>query len=367
MTYFWPFVAALGLSFALTGIARSLGMKFNLVSTPRERDIHQKALPRIGGVAIFLSFLVISLIFFLFVNPSLQFSSSMIWGVDRRILGMWVGGFLITGMMLLDDIFGLSAWKKLAIQVLVALVLIASGIGIDHLASPFGTTINLNSIYVPLFTYHGIVYHFSLLSDLLTLVWLVAMMNIMNFVDGVDGLAGGLATIAAFVIFLLSVQMRVNQPATAFISIILAGASLGFLFWNYPPAKIFMGDSGSMFLGFMLGLLPLISGGKLATVFLVLGFPIVDGFIVAIGRIFRGKNPLTSPDKTHLHHRFLAAGFTPKQAILSLYLIAIAFGWVALRASTFYKILTAVALFAAILILIGTLGWIAEKRKKRVV
>jgi UDP-GlcNAc:undecaprenyl-phosphate GlcNAc-1-phosphate transferase len=211
---------------------------------------------------------------------------------------------------------------------------------------------------------NGVVYHFSLWSDLLTLVWVVGMMNIINFVDGVDGLAGGVSFIATIAIFLLSISIAVNQPAMASLTIILAGAILGFLFWNFPPAKIFMGDSGSMFLGFMLGVLPLISGGKLATVFLVLGFPIVDGLYVVITRLLRGKNPITAPDKTHLHHRFLRAGYSPRQAVLFLYAIAVLFAWVALQSTTMMKLVASVVLVVLIFLFIVLLNFI-EKRKLR--
>jgi UDP-GlcNAc:undecaprenyl-phosphate GlcNAc-1-phosphate transferase len=363
MNYFFPFLGALVISIVLTGFMRELGLKHGIVSRPRARDIHKKAIPRIGGVAIASSFILVTIIVFSFVYPNLHFTGLKIFGIDRHLSGILLGGFLISATMLYDDIIGLKSYRKLAIQIIISLAVIASGIGIDHLANPFGNAFDLNSVYIPIFTYHGIVYHFSLWSDLLTLLWLVMMMNVINFVDGVDGLAGGLSTIATFVIFLLSITLAVNQPATAMVSIILCGSALGFLFWNFPPAKIFMGDSGSMFLGLMLGILPLLSGGKLATTFLVLGFPIVDGVFVALSRLFRGKNPITTPDKTHLHHRFLLAGFTPRQSVFSIYLIAVLFGWVALRSTTYDKMIASVVLVISLLVLILILNLIAKYRK----
>jgi len=364
MNYFFPFLGALVLSTILTGLMRSLGLKYGIVSRPRARDIHKKPLPRIGGVAIAGSFIIVTFIVFSFIYPNLHFTGLKIFGLDRHLYGILSGGLLISATMLYDDIIGLKSYKKLLIQVIISLVVIASGIGIDHLANPFGNALDLNSVYVPIFTLHGIVYHFSLWSDLLTLLWLVMMMNVINFVDGVDGLAGGLSGIASFVIFLLSITLLVNQPATAMISIILCGSALGFLIWNFPPAKIFMGDSGSMFLGLMLGILPLLSGGKLATTFLVLGFPIVDGIFVALSRLLRGKNPITTPDKTHLHHRFLLAGFTPRQAVLSIYLIAALFGWVALRSTTYDKMIASIVLIFSLLILIMILNLVSKYKKK---
>jgi len=261
MNYFLLFFSASFLSLIFSKILIGLGTKLGLVSKPRKRDIHKQPLPRIGGVAIFVSFIIVASLVFAF-NRELSFGGGSFIGLDKRFLGIFFGGLFVGLAMLLDDIYGLNVKQKLAIQIIAALIIISSGVGIDHLSNPFGDPINLNTIYLPIFRYHGIVYHFSLLSDLLTLSWIVIMMNVINFVDGVDGLAGGLSEIACFTIFLLSISVAVSQPATATVSIILAGSIAGFLFWNFPPAKIFMGDSGSMFLGFMLGLLPLISGGN---------------------------------------------------------------------------------------------------------
>lgn len=352
MNYFLPFLSAFLISTILTNVLRKVGIKRGIVSAPRSRDIHKKPIPRIGGVGIFLSFLIISFVVLRYLFTDYSFSGNGLWlGIDKHLAAIWFGGALISISMLIDDIFTLKAWQKLLFQFAAVLVVIASGIGINSLPNPFGEALNLNSVYVPIITLGGITYHFSLWSDLLTLVWLVGMMNIINFVDGVDGLAGGVSTIATITIFLLSVSIAVNQPETAMVAIILAGSILGFLIWNFPPAKIFMGDSGSMFLGFMLGILTIISGGKLATVFLALGFPIIDGLLVIGGRIRRGENPFTTPDKTHLHHRFLAAGFSQRKAILSIYVISAAFAWVALRSSTTNKLIAAIVLIFLVFLL----------------
>ena len=356
MNYLLYFLLTGVISFALTGVMRSISFKYGILSKPRDRDIHKKPMPRLGGPAIVISFLAVTALVFA-IDTHLSFGRLSFGYWDRHLWGILLGGAFIGATMLIDDISGLKAWQKFLIQTVAALIIVASGIGVDKIHLPYFGDLNLNSIYIPLFKVDGITYHFSLISDLLTLVWMVGMMNVINFVDGVDGLAGGLSGIAAFFIFLLS--LRVGQPATATVSIILSGAAAGFLIWNYPPAKIFMGDSGSMFLGFLLGVLPLISGGKLATVFLVLGFPIIDGLIVAAGRLFRGKS-VTAPDKTHLHHRFIEAGINPRQAIFAIYLISIAFGWVALRSGTIAKMVAGL-----ILILIIWLIIILLKYKKR--
>jgi UDP-GlcNAc:undecaprenyl-phosphate GlcNAc-1-phosphate transferase len=361
MLYAIAFTSTMLISFLLTGLARKISFKYGIVTKPRKRDIHKEPIPRLGGIAIALSFTLVALVTFLSLK-SLNFSQGVWLGFDKHFVGIVVGGLIISLTMLLDDLFGLKAWQKLLFQLFAVIFVIGAGIGINTLPNPFGEAINLNSLYIPILTYHGITYHFSLWSDLLTLVWMVGMMNVINFVDGVDGLAAGLSTIAAFTIFILALTM--GQSALALISVILAGATIGFLFWNFPPAKIFMGDAGSMFLGFMLGVLPLISGGKLATAFLVLGFPIVDGLIVAGSRLYRGQNPLTSPDKTHLHHRFIDAGFSQRQAILVIYIIAIAFAWVALRSTTAEKLLAAVLLIILLVSLILYLRYRANKLAK---
>lgn len=361
MNYLLPFLSALVISLVLTGFLRNVGVRFGLVSTPRERDIHKKPIPRIGGLAIFFSFLVVSVILFGTISKGFTFGIGEWFGMDKHVAGILLGGILISIPMLLDDIFGLKAWQKLAFQVTATFIIIASGIGIDTLTNPFGGIINLNSVYIPILTIHGITYHFSLWSDLLTLIWMVGMMNVINFIDGVDGLAGGVSAIATFTIFLLSISAAVNQPSVALISIILAGSCIGFLVWNFPPAKIFMGDTGSAFLGFMLGVLPLISGGKLATAFLVLGFPIVDGIMVFGGRIYRKENPFTTPDKTHLHHRFLKANFSPRQAILSIYIISALFGWVALRSTLKDKMIAAVVLVILLFVITRVLNYLAKR------
>jgi len=361
MLYFFIFAATLVFSFFLTGYFTRLGRQRGVVTKPRARDIHKKPIPRIGGLAISISFLIVSLIVFLVIKSDFKLSDGLWFGVDKQLLAIWAGAIIISASMLIDDVKGLKSWQKFIFQITAALIVIASGIGIDTLANPFGERFDLNAIYIPIVTINGITYHFSLISDIFTLIWLVGMMNVINFIDGVDGLASGISTIAAGTIFLLSLHLSVNQPEVALISLILAASSIGFLVWNFPPAKTFMGDNGSMFLGLILGVLPLLSGGKLATAFLVLGYPIIDGLIVAGGRVLKGKNPFNTPDKTHLHHRFIDAGYSARQAILVMYAISAAFAWVALRSSTIEKLIA----FGALLVVIFFLIMFLRHRRKR--
>lgn len=360
MNYISAFIITLIVSVIFTGVVRNFAIKRKLVPVLRDRDSHKKPLPRIGGVAIFAAFFVVSAVYFLIINRHAVIGAGQWFGIDKRIVSIWLATLIIVCSMLYDDLRGLSAWKKFSFQIIAALLVIAGGIGVGTLSNPFGPEINLNSWVIGINIF-GTVHHIWFWSDLLAFFWLIGMMNVINFIDGIDGLAAGVSGIAAFIIFILS--LAVSQSGVAMIAIILCGAAFGFLYWNFYPAKIFMGDSGSMFLGLMLGVLPLISGGKLATAFLVLGFAIVDGLIVAGARIIRGKNPFTTPDKTHLHHRFLAAGFSVPATVLSLYGIAALFGWVALRATTRNKIIASSILIIFIAVLILILNQIKKRRK----
>lgn len=357
LIYFPPFVISFLLCWLFSGWIKKAAIKFKLLPVVRSRDVHKQPVPRVGGIAIFLSFVIVSLVWFFLVIPWLNIGQVSLSDLDRKFWGLIIAGILIAGSMLLDDVKGLKAPTKLIIQVSAALIIIVSGVGIDYIANPFGPPINLNAVYIPFVSIDGVTYHFSLWSDLLTLVWLVGMMNVINFIDGIDGLAAGISGIAALTIFLLSLTVLVNQPATALIAIVLAGAAFGFLPINFYPAKLIMGDSGSMFLGLMLGVLPLISGGKLATAGLVLGFPIVDGLMVTLGRLLKGKNPMTTPDKTHLHHRFISAGFSTRQSVVIMYVIAAAFGWVALRSTTQTKIEAGLVLVILLVVMILFLSY----------
>src|SRR3989339_393399 len=170
--YFLAFTSSLFLSIIITGLARKVGFKFRFYQKPRKRDIHRKLIPRIGGIAIFVAFLIVSAILIYIFRD--DYFTGRLW---KKAIGLLAGGAIISLSMLWDDIRGLKPWQKFAFQFLAAFVVIASSSGIDYLSNPFGENVNLNSIYIPIATIHGVTYHFSLISDLLTLIWLVGMMN----------------------------------------------------------------------------------------------------------------------------------------------------------------------------------------------
>jgi UDP-GlcNAc:undecaprenyl-phosphate GlcNAc-1-phosphate transferase len=186
-------------------------------------------------------------------------------------------------------------------------------------------------------------FHITPIANLVSLIWMVGLANTINFLDGLDGLAAGISGIAAFIIFLLAVGPRVDQPLVALLAIILAGAAFGFLPYNFHPARIFMGDSGALFLGLALAMLAVYSGAKLATAALVLGFPIIDAMWAATRRLARGRSPFRA-DRMHFHHLLLDAGLSQRQAVLTLYAVAAAFGGVALMVGSFAKLVALIVL-----------------------
>lgn len=368
MLYAFPFFAAFLLSLVLTPAAIWLAKKYGWLAKPRERDIHQKPKPRIGGAALVVTFTIVILLTNL-LRPDLfaQFGfpyKFSIFSIDKRLLGILLAGGFIAAVMLYDDIKGLPAYIKLLAQITAALIAIFAGIGLVYLNNPFGNTIYLDSIKIPV-QIGANVFNFVFWADILFLLWSVGMMNAVNFIDGLDGLAAGIVVLALMVIIFVSLKPDVNQPATALVATILAGAVLGFLPFNFYPAKIFLGDAGAMFLGLQLAILSVISGGKLAALFLVLGLVIIDGILVVASRIRRGKNPFTTPDQTHLHHRFLRAGISPRATVAAIWAISAIFGIIGLISIGKTKWYLAGLMVILILMLFGLLSQSIKLKVKR--
>jgi UDP-GlcNAc:undecaprenyl-phosphate/decaprenyl-phosphate GlcNAc-1-phosphate transferase len=315
------FLITFGLAIVFTLVMKKIALKLKLFDWPSPRRIHPRPVPRLGGIAIFLSFLIVILFLTTKIGGNLL-------TLDKHLVGFLTGATLLVLVMIIDDIRGLSPWVKLFWQIIATLIIIACGIGIEYITNPLGGIYLLNKYQIPL-QISGATYHITVLTDLFTIVWVVGMINVVNFLDGLDGLAAGVAAIAGFVLFFLSLSPGVNQPTTAVLAIALAGCSLGFLIFNFHPAKIFMGDSGSHFLGFTIALLAIFSGAKVATALLVLGFPVLDGGWVVLNRIFKKHSPFLA-DKTHFHHRLLELGISQRQAVIFLYFLCACFGMISL-------------------------------------
>lgn len=340
--YILVFLGTALVSFLCTLLFKEIAPRIGAVDIPNERKIHKKPIARLGGVAIFIALFV---------------SVFTVLPLNKHIIGVFVGALILLIFGVLDDIFSISPWIKLFGQIMAASVIVIFGIGINFITNPFGGYFMLDTIKFPLEIF-GNIYHIVLLADLFTIFWIVLVINSVNFLDGVDGLASGVSGIAAFVLFLLSLSSYVNQPDTAIFSLILAGAALGFLPLNFFPAKIFMGDSGSMFLGFILAVLAIISGGKVATTLLILGLPIIDLLWAVIRRLASGKSPFR-PDKKHFHHELLNIGLSQRQTVLIIYAITLSFGIFSLYVRSAGKL---VGLTALIVLIIFTISFISSKK-----
>lgn len=348
MSYLLAFALAMGISMLLTPVVKRLAFAIGAVDRPvLSRKIHTKPIARLGGVAIFAAFLIPVLIFL---------------PLSRPLLGLIGGITLLLVIGVIDDVKGLSPWVKLFWQFVAASVTLAGGIGIYNLTNPLGGVIALDwgRFAVDLGWWR---FHITPVANLLSLLWMVGLINAINFMDGLDGLAAGVSGIAAFIIFLLSISAGVDQPEVALLAIVLVGATLGFLPYNFYPARIFMGDSGAYFLGLSLALLAIYSGGKLATATLVLGFTILDGIWTVLRRLYRRTSPFKA-DRGHLHHLFLDAGFSQRVAVLTLYGFSIIFGLVALGGNSFSKLVTLGVLVVIMTLLTLTLLVISLKRSK---
>ena len=274
-----------------------------------------------GGAVIIISFLA-----GIFLSGELVF--------DNLKWGIVICSLMILFFGVWDDLKNLSWKKQLLGQVIIVAVIIYTGLQVDYLTNPFGISeIRLDQFHYSLFTIH-----YSILGSLFILIWIVSFMNVMNWLDGLDGLAGGIGFIGAIILFFLSVSSLVNQPPLGIMAVALAGAALGFLAYNFHPAKIFMGTGGSMFLGFMLAVLAIFSGGKMATALLIMGFPILDAGGVIIQRV-KNKQSVFHPDKRHTHYRLLERGWTQRKIVLFIYIICFIFGISALMFQTTGKIL----------------------------
>lgn len=278
---------------------------------PGERKIHKIPVSRIGGVAIWSS----TMLTFLFLVLLSYYPYGSL------VSGLLLGGTLMFLLGLIDDVYNLDAKFKLLIQVLVATMVYCLGVKFDTILNPMH----------PL----SQVIHLSVwLSYPLTLLWVVGISNAVNFIDGVDGLAGSVITVNAITLAIIALAMTPPNPISALIAFILAGSMMAFLTFNFNPAKIFMGDSGALFSGFMLATISITGVMKSATLaillpFLVLAVPIIDITYSSLRRIFKGKSPFVA-DAEHIHHKLLKAGFSQKLTVVIITAVAIIAGSIAM-------------------------------------
>jgi UDP-GlcNAc:undecaprenyl-phosphate/decaprenyl-phosphate GlcNAc-1-phosphate transferase len=290
-------------------LAHSRGFLDHALSS---RKIHGRPIPRLGGIAIVIGFYVPMLALTLFPTGV----GELFLAQRNHVIGLFVGGLAIALLGLYDDLRGAGAGRKFLVQFAVAGGLYYLGFRIDALANPIGEPLTLGWLSLPF-----------------TMFWIVGVINALNLIDGLDGLAGGVALVAVIITFLISLQR--GHPLMMLFSSALAGAILGFLFYNFNPASIFMGDTGSMFLGFVLATTAIQTNQKASTAVAVLipgialGLPILDTLLAIARRAVRGR-PLFQADKEHIHHRLIALGLSHRQAVLVLYGLCVLLGAVAL-------------------------------------
>ncbi len=336
--FFMLYIAAMIcflVSILITPIVIKLAIKIGATDQPNKRKVHSKVMPRLGGLAIFVSFIV----GFLILQPDSVYK----WPI---IIGSII--IIITGI--LDDLFELSAKWKLLGQLAAALVVIFNGVDVEMVNLPFGIgELQLGYLTIPL-----------------TIIWIVGITNAINLIDGLDGLAAGVSSIALITISGMAIIM--GDGFVLSIGVLVLFSTLGFLFYNFHPAKIFMGDTGALFLGYMIAVLSLL-GFKNVTLIsfivpvIILGVPISDTFFAIIRRIVN-KQPLSAPDKSHLHHCLLKLGYGHRKTVLMIYGMSAIFGLAAVvfsQATVWGSLVVIVVLLIAIELIVEKIGLVGKE------
>jgi UDP-GlcNAc:undecaprenyl-phosphate GlcNAc-1-phosphate transferase len=290
------FFAALITVLVLTPLVIKFAIWFGAIDKPNARKVHEKIMPRLGGLAIFFGVI------------AGYFAGGL---YDQKINTISVGALLIIIIGIFDDKYELSAKTKFAGQLLVASLILASGLKIDFVTIPYIGSYELGFWSYPL-----------------TIFWIVAITNAINLIDGLDGLSAGVSAIGIATIAIMA--LLAGKVLIFTLSLILLGSIIGFLFYNFHPAKIFMGDTGALFLGYSISILSLLGLYKSVTLFsflvpiIILGVPVFDTTFAIIRRIVNRK-PISAPDKSHLHHRLLALGLSHRNTVLAIYAFGILF------------------------------------------
>ncbi len=310
------FLAAAGIALALTPLVRRLVVHHDVVDRPTARRVNLTTIPRSGGLAVATAFLLVAAAF-VGLNAQAQWVPVPLTMSTADLVALFCGGALAAALGAIDDLLDLRARWQLAGQLLLAVLAVALGIGIDFIANPFGT---------------GVIRFETAFAAGFSVFWIVGMINSINWIDGLDGLSSGIALIACVTLGLISLTTQVGQPLIAVLCFALAGALAGFLRWNFYPATIFTGTSGVQFVGYTLAVLSILGTGKVAVALLVLGVPIIDTFWIIVRRVIDRRSPF-SPDRSHIHHRLLDLGLSHRQTVLVIYGICASLGLIAMLLS----------------------------------
>ena len=321
--YLATFLVAFGVALVATPIAIRLSKRWGIMAVPGGRRKHESPTPKLGGIPLLLAYIAGVAVIYLLLPPS---------GDDAlRLRGVILGTLIFFVGGLVDDFFELSPWLQFVVQFLGAAVAIGHIVFIEIFTNP------LNGEVIQVW-WRPLVY-------LITLIWIVGIVNSVNFLDGLDGLAAGVGTMAALLFAWHS--LRLGQEAVAAFPLALAGALLGFLPFNFAPARIFLGSAGAFVLGYNLATLSILSPAKIATALLVLAVPIIDGVWRVLDRIRHGKSPFYG-DRGHLHYRLADEGLPTRSIVMGYYGVSLAFGLVAIFAPGVFKL--------AILLLLSSLA-----------
>lgn len=335
-------LAAFILTYVLVPLNIKLSYKYGLHDHPHDRGIHKEKVPNTGGLSFALTVIILQIIF-IFVFPD----------YSERLIPFVIIGFLITVLGFFDDIKGCNYKLKLFFQVLVILTAYYLGFQIEILTNPFGQDIYLGFMSLPV-----------------TVVWFLLVINAMNLIDGLDGLASGISIIVALV--LLVIGLNSNNFIVALLSVMLMFSNIAFLRYNFYPAKIFMGDTGSMFLGLNIASISVIGTFQIKGIttitliipLLALGIPISD-FIMAISRRIKNKKNIFHADKEHIHHQLLESGLNQREIAIISYMITLLFGLIAIGFSFVSKDIVLLILIFLYFILAFFLFLLLKFHKKR--
>ncbi|MGD6803392.1 glycosyltransferase family 4 protein [Rossellomorea vietnamensis] len=320
----------------ITPLIIKLALKLGITDKPNYRKVHAKVMPRMGGLAIFIGV------------AAGYFVSDL---HNEKITAITAGAILVVILGILDDKFELSAKIKFTAQILIAVMIVSTGLTIDFITIPF------------------VVEKFQLgwMAYPITILWIVGITNAINLIDGLDGLAAGISSIGIATIAVMA--GLAGKDLILLISVIILGSTIGFLFYNFHPAKIFMGDTGALFLGYSISILSLLGLYKSVTLFsiiipiLIMGVPIFDTTFAIIRRIYN-KQPISSPDKSHLHHRILAMGLSHRNTVLAIYGLGVLFSISAILLSSvelWGALLIMFSLFVITLVIVEAVGLVNDQ------
>lgn len=340
MLYLTVLVSAIILSVTLSSIVRKIAISQEILDIANiKRKKHAGRTPLMGGTAVFLALFIV--LFFIKDEILAGNLESHHW------LSVFFGALTIIIGGVIDDKYNISPRKQLIFPITACIIVITGGIEMEKITNPF----NSEQIQLSL-----------VLSNILIFTWLMSMMYTTKLLDGLDGLVSGVVGIGAFIIFIFTLSAKYYQPDIGLASLAFAGTCFGFLILNWHPAKIFLGEGGSLFMGYMLGVLAIISGGKVAITLIIIGLPAIDMTWTIIRRLLNKKNPFTSSDRSHLHHLLNDSGLGPKKTALLYYLFSGIFGVTAIFLQSTGKLITLIFLIAIMILSLIALS--TDKRKK---